>query len=73
MLRNSSKPIHYNLDTVRFSVLTSDDIRKLSVTRVITSNVLDNLGHPLPGGLYDLTMGECVFVDNQNLLFSDCF
>lgn len=51
------RPKQLNLDSVVFSMFTSDEIRRLSVVKVVTSSVLDNLGHPLSGGLYDLAMG----------------
>lgn len=57
-----NRPKHLDPTSVTFSMLTSDDVRKMSVTRIITSNVLDSLGHPLPGGLYDVALGEfCLF------------
>lgn len=52
------RPKHLNPDAVVFSMFTGEEIKKLSVVKVITPNVLDNLGHPLPGGLYDLAMGR---------------
>lgn len=58
MFRKYDKPTHLNLDSVKFSMFTSEDVRKLSVAKIITANVLDNLGHPLPGGLYDPVMGK---------------
>lgn len=49
---------HLELDSLRFSVFSSDDVRKLSVAKIVTSSVFDSLGHALPGGLYDSAMGE---------------
>lgn len=52
------RPKHLNPDLVTFSMFTGEDVRKLSVCKILTSTVLDALGHPLPGGLYDKAMGE---------------
>lgn len=51
------RPKHLNPECVSFSMFTGEDVRKLSVKKIVTSNVLDNLGHPLPGGLYDVALG----------------
>ncbi|XP_075169735.1 RNA polymerase I subunit RpI1 [Haematobia irritans] len=42
---------------LEFSVFTGDEIKRLSVVKVITGLTFDPLGHPLPGGLYDSQMG----------------
>lgn len=49
--------IHIIAENLRFSVFSAEDIRKLSVSKIITPMMFDSLGHPLPGGLYDLVMG----------------
>lgn len=40
-----------------FRLFTEDDIRKMSVLQIITADSFDTIGHPLKGGLYDLTLG----------------
>lgn len=42
---------------LQFSVFTSEDVKKLSVLKVITGLTFDSLGKALPGGLYDPVMG----------------
>ncbi|XP_017486749.1 PREDICTED: DNA-directed RNA polymerase I subunit RPA1 [Rhagoletis zephyria] len=42
---------------LEFGVFTSDEIKRLSVVKIITGLTFDPLGHPLPGGLYDNLMG----------------
>lgn len=44
-------------ESVRFSVYSDDDIRRLSVARVHSAEQRDALNRPLPGGLYDPGMG----------------
>ncbi|XP_053689355.1 DNA-directed RNA polymerase I subunit RPA1 [Sabethes cyaneus] len=48
-----------NLDptNLQFSVFSSDDIKRISVTKIVTPHSFDMLGHPVPGGLYDAAMG----------------
>lgn len=50
-------PIHSKLDGLSFSLYSAEEIRKLSVVKVITPLSFNALGHPLPGGLYDPAMG----------------
>lgn len=49
-----------NLTSMRFTVFSSSDIRKMSVAKIVTSTVFDSLGQPLPGGLYDSAMGASI-------------
>ncbi|XP_055854133.1 DNA-directed RNA polymerase I subunit RPA1 [Episyrphus balteatus] len=54
----------YNRDTdmipsgLEFAVFTGEQIKKLSVVKIITGLTFDQLGHAFPGGLYDLAMGS---------------
>lgn len=48
---------HIDLQNLRFSVYSSADIKKLSVAKIVTPLVFDQLGHALPGGIYDPAMG----------------
>ncbi|QLQ81703.1 hypothetical protein HG537_0F04640 [Torulaspora globosa] len=52
-----SKPIGSEITSIDFNVLTTRDIRDLSVKQITNPTVLDNLGHPISGGLYDLALG----------------
>lgn len=49
---------HLDAKNLRFSVFSSKDLKRLSVARIITPLVFDQLGHALPGGLYDPKMGK---------------
>lgn len=49
---------HLDASNMRFSIFSSKNLRELSVAKVVTPLVFDQLGHPLPGGLYDQKMGE---------------
>lgn len=49
---------HISLKSLRFAVYSSEDVRRLSVTKIVTPLLFDPLGHALPGGLYDPVMGE---------------
>ncbi|MEM1627858.1 MAG: DNA-directed RNA polymerase subunit A' [Desulfurococcaceae archaeon] len=42
---------------IKFGVLSPDEIRKMSVTQVITTDVYDNDGAPIDGGVMDRRMG----------------
>lgn len=48
---------HLDLQSLRFAMYTSAEIRAMSSCKVVTSLLFDQLGHPLPGGLYDAAMG----------------
>lgn len=51
------KPIGSEIQNIDFSILSSQDIRQLSVKQINNPTVLDNLGHPITNGLYDLSLG----------------
>ena len=48
--------------SVHFSCLDSASVRRLSVVDITSAEVLDNLGRPVPNGLYDERMGP---IDRQ--------
>ncbi|ODV83616.1 hypothetical protein CANARDRAFT_9435 [[Candida] arabinofermentans NRRL YB-2248] len=58
-----AKPVGSEIVSVDFSVLTTEEIRKLSAKQITNPTVFDNLGHPVSGGLYDLSLGA--FLRNQ--------
>ncbi|RCK64250.1 hypothetical protein Cantr_10400 [Candida viswanathii] len=52
-----SKPVGSEITSVDFGVLSDDETRKLSAKQITNPIVFDNLGHPVNGGLYDLSLG----------------
>lgn len=50
--------ICYVPNSVDFSMFTTEDVKKLCVTKIVTSSTFDNLGHPIGGGLYDKALGK---------------
>lgn len=52
--------IHFTPHTVQFSLFTAEDIKKMCIMQIITPLMLDPLGHPIPGGLYDKRLGTYV-------------
>ncbi|KYQ51825.1 DNA-directed RNA polymerase I subunit RPA1 [Trachymyrmex zeteki] len=62
-------PKHQDSLRLIFSVFTANDIRNLSVTKIITSLSYNILGHPLKGGLYDPSLGT---TKNSSELCSTC-
>jgi DNA-directed RNA polymerase I subunit RPA1 len=51
------------IDSVHFSCMDSERIRRLSVVQVSLPDVVDNLNRPISGGLYDPAMGP---IDRQS-------
>ncbi|XP_055600728.1 DNA-directed RNA polymerase I subunit RPA1 [Uranotaenia lowii] len=51
--------LEVNLDptNLKFSVFSSEDIKRISVAKIVTPRSFDELGHAIPGGLYDAAMG----------------
>lgn len=52
-----AKPVGAEISSIDFSVMSANEIRNLSAKQVTNPTVLDNLGHPISGGLYDLSLG----------------
>ncbi|XP_076884452.1 DNA-directed RNA polymerase I subunit 1-like [Bidens hawaiensis] len=50
------------VDGVAFSFMTAEDVRKHSVIKITNVQLLDSVGRPEPGGLYDPLMGP---IDEQ--------
>ena len=46
--------------SVEFSFLSSQEIRELSVKRITHPTTLDDLLHPIDGGLYDPALGAVI-------------
>ena len=49
--------LHTEVAGLSFSFLTSDDVKSISVKRIDNPILLDNLGLPTTGGLYDPKLG----------------
>ena len=45
------------ISSVKFGILSPEEIRKMSVTAIITSEVYDNDGAPIDGGVMDRRLG----------------
>ncbi len=45
------------ISKIKFGILSPDDIRKMSVTAIVTSDVYDNDGAPIDGGIADRRLG----------------
>ncbi|MCC6052963.1 MAG: DNA-directed RNA polymerase subunit A', partial [Desulfurococcaceae archaeon] len=43
---------------IKFGILSPDEIRKMSVTAIVTANVFDTDGAPIDGGVMDTRMGS---------------
>lgn len=54
---NISQPIASHIGSVEFGLLSSEEIKALSVKRIVNSTTFDSLLHPVPGGLYDSKLG----------------
>lgn len=63
--------IHLDPSTLKFTIFSSGNIKKLSVVKIITSQAFDEIGNPLPGGLYDLCMGPSSRNDYCKTCFRD--
>ena len=62
--------IHDEPTSVSFGVYSSEEIRKLSVVEINNPMSFNQLGHPVPGGLYDLHMGP--FSDKNDMMCAEC-
>ena len=54
---NVSQPIASQIGSVNFGFLSTDEVRALSVKRIVNQDTFDTLLHPTPGGLYDSALG----------------
>ncbi len=50
-------PITTRISKIKFGILSPDEIRKISTTAIITSEVYDNDGAPIDGGVMDRRLG----------------
>jgi DNA-directed RNA polymerase beta' subunit len=54
---NISHSIPSTVQSVSFSFLTTEDIRRISVKQIVNPTLLDDLNRPNLGGLYDPALG----------------
>jgi len=54
---NISQSIPSTVQSISFSFLTTEDIRRISVKQIINPTLLDDLNRPNLGGLYDPALG----------------
>jgi len=54
---NISLPIPSTVQSVSFSVLTTEDTRRISVKQITNPVLLDDVNRPNLGGLYDPALG----------------
>src|SRR3989338_6935729 len=51
------KPIKKQIKALRFNLISPENIKKLSVAKIITPEFYDIDGYPVDGGLMDLRLG----------------
>jgi DNA-directed RNA polymerase I subunit RPA1 len=54
---NISLPVGSEIDSVSFSFYDAAEIRKISVKQIVNPIIMDTMGHPTKGGLYDPALG----------------
>jgi DNA-directed RNA polymerase I subunit RPA1 len=54
---NISQPVGSEIDSVSFSFYDAAEIRKISVKQIVNPIIMDTMGHPTKGGLYDPALG----------------
>lgn len=52
-----TRPTHHFVESVSFHLLSPDEIIKSSVKEINATEIFDGLNHPVPGGLYDPSLG----------------
>ena len=66
MFKIDENMIKDRLCGVSFQFLTEEEIQKLSVVEVRSTNTFDTLDNPIPGGLHDKKMGVSPFDRNSS-------
>ncbi|KAJ1915101.1 hypothetical protein H4219_004493 [Mycoemilia scoparia] len=54
---NIAKPVNSRITGVSFTLYTPSEIKAMSVKQIVNPQLLDNLGNPTKGGLYDPALG----------------
>ncbi|KAJ2303146.1 hypothetical protein IWW55_003072, partial [Coemansia sp. RSA 2706] len=72
---NIAQPVNSRINGVSFTFCDPDEVRRMSVRQVVNPILLDSLGNPTNGGLYDPAMGP--FTKNHlcgtcSLSYFDC-
>ena len=52
-----TKPVKKSVSEIRFSLLSPDNIKKISVAKIVTPELYNIDGYPVDGGLMDLRLG----------------
>jgi len=52
-----SKPVKKSVSEIRFNLVSPDDIKKISVAKIVTPELYNIDGYPVDGGLMDLRLG----------------
>jgi len=52
-----ARPVSSSVSSISFSFLSAEDVRRISVKQIVNPVLLDNLGQPNIGGLYDPALG----------------
>src|SRR6056297_1882831 len=52
-----NKPVRKEINEIRFGLLSPEQIKRLSSTKIVTPELYDIDGYPVDGGLMDLRMG----------------
>lgn len=56
---------HARIEDIGFRIYTAEEIRRISLLEITSCESLNELGHIIPNGLYDLRMGKsCVLPAN---------
>ena len=65
---NISRSVPATVQSISFSFLTTEDVRRISVKQITNPVLLDDLNRPNPGGLYDPALGPSEKQDMYVLL-----
>lgn len=52
-----TRPVTLEVESLKFNVFRPEEIRKFSVCKITNTTSFDSIGNPVPGGLYDVSMG----------------
>lgn len=66
-----SRLVSLEVDNLKFNVFSADEIRKFSVCKITNTISFDSIGNPVPGGLYDVSMGPSTRREACSTCFND--
>ena len=49
--------IHKKVNSIKFNFFSPEDIKKMSVAKIVTPELYDKEGYPVDGGLMDIRLG----------------